>query len=130
MRAEVQWWLETSDRDEQMARQLFASGFYEGCAFHCQQAAKKTLKASLLAHGYAERLHSCLLLLQAIEGHSIAPVPPHLFTIARQIDAHYLEPRYPNAVGGSPHLFYDETIAREVIQWMERLKEFARSLIP
>lgn len=130
MRPEVQWWMEASDRDEQMARQLLTSGFYEGCAFHSQQAAEKALKAALMAHGHAGHTHSCVVLLETIERFSIASVPPDLLTIARRIDMHYVEPRYPNAVGGAPHKFYDETIAKEVLQWAERLREFARSLLP
>lgn len=130
MRPEVQRWLQASERDEQMARQLLASGFYEGCAFHAQQAAEKALKAALMAHGHTGHTHSCAVLLETMEKNSIASGPPDLLTLARKIDMHYVESCYPNVVGEPPHAFYDKTITEEVLQWMERLKEFAKSLLP
>jgi HEPN domain-containing protein len=129
MRPETKWWLESGGRDLEMAQKLLDGGFYEGCAFHAQQAAEKQLKALLLEKGYALRTHSNVALLEESKRLGL-PVTSELEHCARKLDSHYISARYPNGVGGSPQSFFDEIIAREAIACAEKLMEFIRSNMP
>jgi HEPN domain-containing protein len=60
-------WFRSSERDLGMARHLLGAGFYEGVAFHSQQAAEKILKGLLISrHCLWRRTHSCAELLAAL----------------------------------------------------------------
>ncbi|MCL6581581.1 MAG: HEPN domain-containing protein, partial [Firmicutes bacterium] len=62
---EAAWWFDAAERDLAMARALRREGFYEGTAFHCQQAAEKFLKGLLAAKRRQwHRTHSCVELLE------------------------------------------------------------------
>lgn len=123
MRAEVRWWQEAGRRDLAMAERLLKAKFYEGTAFHAQQAAEKFLKALLAKYLMEFRTHSCAAMLKKL--HKKLPVDKKLFTLARKLDVHYSDARYPNSVGGSPHEFYDEAIAQELLDAAKELIAYA-----
>ena len=66
MREEVQWWQEAGRRDLAMAERLLKARFYEGTAFHAQQAAEKFLKALLAKYRMELRTHSCAAMLKKL----------------------------------------------------------------
>lgn len=123
------WWLSASDRDEQMARHLLEDGFYEGVAFHAQQAAEKALKALMAEIGVITHTHSCVELLERLVAQGFT-VPPEVLNRARRLDQHYVDSRYPNGVGGPPLNFYDEAIAQDCLSWMTEIRDFVRSNLP
>ncbi|MCS7274114.1 MAG: HEPN domain-containing protein [Candidatus Bipolaricaulota bacterium] len=123
MREEVRWWQEAGQRDLAMAERLLKSKFYEGTAFHAQQAAEKFLKALLVKYRIEFRTHSCAAMLKKL--HKKLPVEKRLLTLARKLDVHYSDARYPNSVGGSPQEFYDEAIAQELLDAAKELIAYA-----
>ena len=125
----TEWWLSASERDEAMARHLLDAGFYEGVAFHAQQAAEKALKALMAEIGVTTHTHSCVELAERLASQGLT-VPPQVLNRARRLDQHYVDSRYPNGVGGPPKAFYDEAIAQDCLSWMTDLRDFVRSNLP
>lgn len=129
MRAEVQWWRRAAERDLAMGENLTANGFFEGAAFHAQQAAEKSLKAALIAiHGAWQRTHSAVQLLRELEARK-TDIPEPAFSAARRLDVHYIDSRYPNGVGGSPDTFFDESIANRSLLDAQLIIDLAEKLI-
>ncbi len=125
VRPESEWWYETAKRDLAMAEALLEKGFFEGVAFHAQQAAEKSLKGLLLERGEAARTHSCVEPLERLKGCGESP-PEEVLHDARALDKDYVPSRYPNGVGGEPEKFYDRSMAneslgraREIGRWVE-----------
>jgi len=124
MRTEIDWRLKAGERDLEAARALRKSGLFDSAAFHCQQAAEKTLKALVLAVGRAvPRTHSSVFLIKMLE-ESSCQVPEAVTTACRKLDPHYMNARYPNGVGGAPEEFYDERITSEAIENTEMVRAF------
>lgn len=124
MRKELEWWLRAADRDALMAQKLDREGIFEGAAFHSQQSAEKYLKALLIAIGAEWRkTHSCVAILMGLRERGI-DVPEPVLTLARKLDVHYIDARYPNGVGGAPEQFYDAAISAELIQAAQSVKSF------
>jgi HEPN domain-containing protein len=124
MREEAGWWLATARGDLQAARVLLNSGQHNLAAFHAQQAAEKGLKAVLAEAGRLFRGHACVDLLAELRSDGVA-IPADLDSIARRLDLHYIQSRYPNGLGGDPTHYYDAGIAAEALGHAERLLEFA-----
>src|SRR5262245_5636728 len=125
VRPESEWWYEAAKRDLAMGETLLQNGFFEGVAFHAQQAAGKALKGLLLERGEAARTHSCLEILGRLKGCGEVP-PEELLHDARALDKEYVPSRYPNGVGGEPEKLYDRRMAddslrraREIDRWVE-----------
>jgi HEPN domain-containing protein len=125
IRPESEWWSETAKRDLAMAEVLLQKGFFEGVAFHAQQAAEKSLEGLLLERGEAARTHSCIEFLERLQKRGERP-PEDVLHDARSLDKEYVPSRYPNGVGGEPEKFYDRRMAdeslrraREIGTWVE-----------
>ncbi|MDP2857500.1 MAG: HEPN domain-containing protein [Bacillota bacterium] len=129
MREEVEWWISAAHRDGEMADVLLSRGFFEGAAFHSQQAAEKYLKALCIFRKAAWlRTHSCTATLEAVKAQG-QTVPDPVMTAARKLDAHYIAARYPNGVGGAPEAFYDQAIAEDCTHTSRLVKEYALGII-
>ena len=126
MREPTAWWLQTSERDLDVARLLIDQGYHETAAFHCQQACVKALKALFVEQGESERSHSILELLTRLRQTGLE-ISEELFHPARKLDRSYLDSRYPNALGGPPEKFYDEKTSRELVEWAQSVMDFAKS---
>lgn len=90
-------WLEQAGEDLETARILLDSERFGPCAFYCQQAAEKALKAVLYTVGERPWGHSVSSLLDQIcVVLSIDPsdVPE---AEASALEEHYMRPRYPDA---------------------------------
>jgi len=112
-------------RDLKAARDSFADGNYECCAFQAQQAAEKAL---LRFHHREIRGHTLVRLLTQME--DIGPIPADLPAMARELDRHYIQPRYPNAFAeGYPGEFYDEETATRCLQYAEAILAFVENRI-
>ena len=128
MRPEAHWWKRAAARDLAMAEHLAQTGYFEGTAFHAQQAAQKAVKAAMLAQrGAWRRTHSAVHLLQELVEAGVE-VPDAVLTAARRLDVHYVDSRYPNGVGGAPDAFFDEQIAVEAIAMARDVIDFAQTL--
>ncbi|HCW51512.1 MAG TPA: DNA-binding protein [Clostridiales bacterium] len=124
MQAEVEWWLKAGERDLEAALALRKSGLFDSAAFHCQQAAEKTLKALVLAVARTvPRTHASVFLIKMLE-EARCRVPEAVATACRKLDPHYMNARYPNGVGGAPEEFYDERITSEAIENAETVRAF------
>ncbi|MBI5290442.1 MAG: HEPN domain-containing protein [Chloroflexi bacterium] len=65
-------WFDSAERDRLAAKHLLDSGDYEACAFHCQQAVEKLLKAIIIKQGgkrppYLHNLRGLLEMVSGIE---------------------------------------------------------------
>lgn len=127
MREEINWWLQASKRDKEMAEKLMREGLYEGCAFHAQQSAEKALKALLVEQGREARTHSCINILKLLkmEGFEIKDME----LAAKRLDAHYIQSRYPNGAGGPPEDLYSVEIAEETLSCLNQILEFVNQNI-
>ena len=127
MREEAKWWLQASDRDEQMAGKLLGERLYEGSAFHAQQAAEKALKSLLVKVGREARTHSNVNILKILKSEGIDVAVIEL--AAKKLDGHYIQSRYPNGAGGPPEDFYSKEIAEEAIECLKMISNFVKENI-
>ncbi|HEY4689696.1 MAG TPA: HEPN domain-containing protein [Anaerolineae bacterium] len=92
--ADVQEWIKYADDDLEAARVLFEAGRYAMCAFHCQQALEKILKAAIVRATKARPpyIHN----LRDLATHLPAPIiPDEIGRTLRRVDPHYRATRYP-----------------------------------
>jgi len=121
-------WLAQARRDLKAARDSLADENYEWSAFQAQQTAEKALKALLRFHNREVGGHTIARLLKRAE--SIGPIPAELPPMARELDRHYIQPRYPNAFAeGYPGEFYDAQTAEKCIRYAEKILAFVESHI-
>ena len=119
-------WFAQSERDLKAAKDSFAAGNYEWCAFQSQQGAEKAVKAFLLFHHRQSRGHSLIHLLNSFPNQ--IQVPEKLLQFARELDIHYIQPRYPNGFPeGYPAEYYDAKIAKTALQQARKIASFARA---
>lgn len=120
--------MNTADADLEAAQVLLEARRYNLAAFHAQQAAEKSLKAAITMRGKSHRAHACVTLLDVLRADGAA-VPEGLDTVARRLDLHYIQSRYPNGLGGDPTTYYDAEIARECLEHARRIIAYARTSI-
>lgn len=115
-------WLRQSRRDLEHARDTLADGVYEWAAFAAQQAAEKAVKAVYQGLGAEARGHSVSQLLVALP--AVARPPDELIEAAKELDKHYIGPRYPNSYPeGAPMDFYTQAEARRALDAADRIVE-------
>lgn len=126
MRAEAEQWLRAAERDLQAAALLLEAQIFEYCAFHCQQAVEKGMKALLADHGRAERTHSSIQMMVELERIGLR-FPEGMETDLRRLDRSFTDSRYPSGIGAAPQDLYDKREAEEHLGWARRAMEFVRS---
>jgi len=122
-------WFRSSERDLGMARHLLGAGFYEGVAFHSQQAAEKILKGLLISrHCLWQRTHSCAELLAALArlGDTL---PEGLLGAAADLDRHYLKTRYPSGTTADAGP-YTAVVAEQALVTAETIAAFVKKRLP
>ena len=118
-------WMAQAERDLKVARDNCAQGYFEWSAFQSQQAAEKAVKALLRYHNVEVTGHTITALLQ--QAANYVAVSPDLLIAARELDRHYITPRYPNGfAAGYPAQYYDEPTAQRCIADAERILAFVR----
>ncbi len=121
-------WLAQAHRDIKAAQDSLANGNYEWAAFQAQQAAEKALKALLRYHNFAMTGHTLVYLLR--QARDFVDVPEGMMTLARELDRHYIQPRYPNGfAAGYPGEYYDEATAARCVDYGEQIIRFAEQNI-
>lgn len=119
-------WMAQAERDLKVARDNCAQGNFEWSAFQSQQAGEKAAKALLRYHNVELAGHTITALLQ--EAANYVEVPSDLLVAARQLDRHYITPRYPNGfAAGYPAQYYDEPTAQRCISNAEQILSFVRA---
>ena len=119
-------WLMQARRDLKAARDSLNAGNYEWTAFQAQQGAEKALKALLRYHNHEARGHTLVHLLDTVQDFVV--VPADLWPKVRELDRHYIQPRYPNGFAtGYPAEFYDQETAERVVAYGTEIVEFVQS---
>jgi HEPN domain-containing protein len=120
MNEQVKWWIESSRRDEEMARILMEKSYYEGAAFHVQQSAVKLLKAVQISKEIASNQLMCVKIIEAMV---TANLPAdNIANFGRKLDLFYTDSRYP--INGPPHRCFDEVMIVELFVSLERIQSF------
>ena len=118
-------WLMQARRDLKAARDSLNAGNYEWTAFQAQQGAEKALKALLRYHNNEARGHTLVHLLGSVQDFVV--VPSSLWPKVRELDRHYIQPRYPNGFAtGYPAEFYDQETARRALAYGTEILEFVQ----
>ena len=128
MNEEATRWLTQATEDLKTAQILFDSDRYGPCAFYCQQAAEKALKAVLYNIGERPWGHSGSSLLDqiCIVLKIDADDAPQAESTA--LDEHYMRPRYPDA-RAAIESEYDQEIAHDALQDAQAVLAFARKSV-
>ena len=127
MREEIRNWIEQAKRDLKSAENSLKSEDYYLCAFMCQQAVEKGLKAFLMLKT-KERIFSTHSL---IELGKRAKTPDKIMDYLRKLTPEYTISRYPDVTESLPYENYDFEIAnnqlnraKEVLKWINiQMKE-------
>ena|SRR3990170_790785 len=115
MASRAEDWLRQAERDLQHARETLERGVFEWAAFAAQQAAEKAVKALYQRLGAEARGHAVTQLLAALPM-SVRP-PGDLVETAKELDKHYIGPRYPNSYPeGAPMDFYTRAEAERAVE--------------
>jgi len=118
-------WFRQALRDLQHARDALERSTFEWAAFAAQQAAEKAVKALYQHLGAEARGHSVTQLLGALPP-SARPAE-QLIETAKELDKHYITPRYPNSYPeGAPLDFYTRGEAQRAITGAERIIEHCK----
>ncbi len=121
-------WLWQARRDLEQARASTADAFYEWACFAAQQAAEKALKALYQRRGADAWGHLLADLIRALPAD--IEVPPELVEKAKELDKHYIAPRYPNALPhGAPGQSYTKGEAERAIENAEQVLRFCEGHI-
>ncbi len=121
MRDSIEHWWEQAQRDLVSAGNSLKAGDYYVCAFLCQQAVEKGLKAYIMNMGKVSPgpVHSLVRLADT------AGLPAGFRPFMRQLTSDYFLSRYPDAAEGAPFSLYkqeDATItlakSQEVFTWL------------
>ncbi len=121
-------WFRQALRDLEHARNALAHGTFEWTAFAAQQAAEKAVKALYQSLGAEARGHSVTQLLGALPPSVRAA--EELIETAKELDKHYITPRYPNSYPeGAPMDFYTRGEAERAITGAERIIEHCKGHI-
>ncbi len=119
-------WLEQARRDLKAARDSAEDENFEWSCFQAQQAAEKALKALLRYHNQEPMGHTLIQLL-AMAG-QFEGIPQGMDSIARELDRHYIQPRYPNGfASGYPAQYYDLKAAEEAIRQAQTILDFTEA---
>ena len=118
-------WFRQARRDLDHARDTLTDGIFEWAAFAAQQGAEKAVKALYQHLGAEARGHSVSQLLAALP--EVARPSDALIEAAKELDKHYIGPRYPNSYPeGAPMDFYTRAEAERALDAAERIVEHCR----
>lgn len=118
-------WLRQAERDLQHAGDTLEQGVYEWAAFAAQQAAEKAVKAVYQHLGAEARGHAVTQLLAALP--TSARPSAELIERAKELDKHYIGPRYPNSYPeGAPMDFYTRDEAARAVEGARRIIEHCK----
>ncbi|MCB0073456.1 MAG: HEPN domain-containing protein [Caldilineaceae bacterium] len=118
-------WSHQAADDLETAKALYGLARYGPCAFFCQQAAEKALKAALYKVSERPWGHSIPSLLDqyCVVFLADSSQAPHAEALA--LDEHYMRPRYPDA-RTEVESDYDQEAALEALNQVQVLMAFLK----
>lgn len=125
MVARYEDWFKQAQRDLEWARRASEERFFEWACFVSQQAAEKAVKALFQKIGAEAWGHSVGGLLSNLP--SQIKVDVSLIDKAKELDKHYIPPRYPNAhPKGPPFEHYTRGEAKRAINYASEILRFCK----
>ena len=124
----AQQWLNQSWEDLATAKVLFDAQRFGPCAFYCQQAAEKALKAAIYESGDKPWGHSLPSLLDQVCEVWQVDLADAPSTEVEALDEHYMRPRYPDA-RSLAYVEYDSGTAEEAQQQAQAILSFSRERV-
>lgn len=120
MRREIDVWVQQAEIDLESAEKNFNQQTYYVCAFLCQQAVEKLMKALIMVKtkNAPPNLHNLRELGELIG------LPLTLQSKARKLSRDFIISRYPDAAGDVPAKIYDEQITKEILSDAKELFEW------
>jgi HEPN domain-containing protein len=114
MPARHQDWLRQATRDLAHARRALEAGDYEWACFAAQQSAEKAVKSLFLRANRIAWGHSVAELLRQLP--EPWRVDEGIVDAGKELDKHYIPPRYPNAYPeGAPYDYYTRAEAERAV---------------
>lgn len=118
MNEDVKRWLDSARENIATARYLFNGNRSEDCAFYCQQAVEKILKAYILNQKKKViKTHDLFLLAKEVN------LPESFFPLVKELTVVYVAVRYPDTpsiknikMKAEKYLHFSE----EVLQWAHK----------
>ena len=121
-------WTRQAYRDLEHARRSLENGDYEWACFAAQQSAEKAVKALFLKANHTAWGHSVAALLQRLP--SPWKVDSSLIDAGKELDRHYIPPRYPDShPEGAPYDFYTRADAERSIAHTRDILAFCAGLL-
>lgn len=122
-------WLNQAKRDLRHAKNAHDDKDYEWACFAAQQAAEKAVKALYQKLGADAWGHSVYALLENLPG-EFEPLIIELKENAKELDKHYIPPRYPNSYAqGAPYEYYTKREAERAIEHATQIISFCEDKI-
>lgn len=123
----IQAWVDRGDRDLATARAMRRTGFPDACAVYCQQSVEKLLKAYFMVRlrRHPSKTHKIVELATELA------LPPQIVEELHDLEADYIQARYPDSFFDGADAGYDDDVAEEriraaegVLAWLkERIAE-------
>lgn len=121
-------WIRQAKKDLEHARHALEDKDYEWSCFASQQAAEKAIKSLYQKIGAEAWGHSASILLSELPS-KIQPSNT-LINIAKELDKHYIPPRYPNAhPKGAPMDYYTKKEAERAVNYAAKIISFCEDKI-
>ena len=122
MREEVKRWINLAKEDFESAKINFDNAKFYVCAFLCQQAVEKALKAWLIEKtGKFPKIHDLVFLAEKLN------LDKHLVKGCDELSKVYIETRYPDIEEKLPYEKFDKNktkrflyISEELLKWIEK----------
>ena len=121
-------WRRQAKRDLEHARRALDDGDYEWACFAAQQSAEKAVKSDFLRLNRSAWGHPVSALLEQL------PCPwqadESLVNAGKELDKHYILPRYPNSYPqGAPYEYYTRDEAERAIAHTTHILAFCERLL-
>jgi len=122
MDSSIKKWIKQADHDFQMAKEIVEDGGYDTCAFLCQQAAEKYLKALFISKNEknAPKTHYLDELAKLVSS------PTEIVDLTKDLAADYMISRYPDASNSAPCEEYSETDAQDRIEKAQKIIDWVK----
>ena len=122
-------WLKQARHTLSSAVRDKVAGDYAWSCFKAQQSAEFALKALVRGAGRFMAGHSTLKLYEVLRDAGFE-LPEQLPKWCRELDRHYIPPRYPDAYpAGSPFEYYDCDTAEQAVILAERVVRYAEEVV-
>jgi len=122
-------WIRQAAKDLEHSKRSVDLGDYEWACFSAQQATEKAVKALYQSIHIEAWGHAVSKLLNDIQGKT--KVPPALIEKAKELDKHYIPPRYPTFHSeGAPMDYYTKAEAQRAVEYADEIIKFCKSKIP